>query len=168
MAVVLENLTKSKLNELDNAIFERGVYFNTESRLWHVPYFVSSTSYEHTYWDDELNEEIEFIHNESVREFAEKHKKQLIEVLEIRNGDSIEFCAVEKDIWEIYNKRNGRTIYIYDLTTWIGADDGHCDFVTAWAMAFQEFEEVEFSIPHYFETYKEVQEFLKWMIDDDL
>ena len=145
---------------------EIGGYYNEFEELYHVIFAeaISNEGHYFGYYEEDGTMEGSF---ELSYNFATKNKEIILNHLEIEPNDHIEIYAYDTNKWKIHNYRNGRSLFI-KLSTRIGADDGHLDFINGWAMAFANIPNVHFSIPFIFETLGEAIERFEWRINNDL
>lgn len=150
--------TKEMVQEL---VEFHGAYFNEEEQLWHLPLFSANSGQEHFFGMYE-NGFMEGTFKMVVENF---NAVAVFEELDMQNNDEIEMLQWEKDVWYFYNKRNNICTWV-DLSTSIGADDGHMDFVNGIAYTFKDFGNFEFIIPNLYNTEEEMVQENIWKVDD--
>jgi len=150
MATALENLKVLK---------SHGAYYDKHQKLWHVPLFSANSN------QKEFFGEGEYVFNEAYETATDKIN-ELTSSLELKNNDTLELMMWDVDKWLVYNKRNNSKTLV-QVTTNIGADDGHNDFVSGWAKALASVGDITVTIPDLFDNKEEMLEQLAWMYDNE-
>lgn len=92
--------------------------------------FVASTTKESFFGKGERSFELSL-------NFAKRHRSEILKRLELKDGDTIEISPYSENEWMLLNIRNNKKLLVW-LSTSIGCDDGHLDFVNGWAFAFRD------------------------------